>query len=967
MSTTFLESLDLDSPLYQHVDKGASAPEAGYSPVVPKDEMESVHFQLQWESLGYFAASTLRGPPEAPYNGKFLVGEHHQEWFDVITEHKRACFLCSRDHGKCQVKGSLILSADGKRIPVESWEGGEVWSLNTDTHKFEKAYAPAVGAPFKERCLRVTTRTGRKVEVTVDHPLRSFGAWKPAQELEVGERIAVPKKLPVFGNTQVTDAWLVGLLVGDGGMTGANVVLSNADESILRKAASFSELRHSGAYDYRLPNMQSRMRELGLMGKDSYTKRVPDVFFSSSKDSICQFLAGLLDADGHINPHGGGSVEYYSVSEDLMRDVSHLLMRLGIVAVLSRKKGRYRGQEHLSWRLTIRGNNILTFAEAITPVGAKREPLRLLAKAQAEKLEGGSVDLLPKEVYSLLNKSSRWHREHTGTAYTRSYELTRTKAVALAKGEHNEKLESIANSDVLWDQIVSIEDLGEQEFYPITVPTLRNYVSDDVVNHNTYAMNFAFPLWMAWKNPGRVGAIFSATEKQAIRILDDIRNEIETNPALAHLLPKKKEKWSGATIKLANGHTIYALSWGAKSRGLHPLWCVCDDVLNDEDAWSDTTRNRNIDYFYNAVSPMIVPGGWLLVVGTPFHPNDLYGDLSLNETYFFKKYPAVNPDGTALWPERYDAARLEEKKKELRSPIRFSREFLCEPVSDEASLFPTAMFRGTPVEQYGMRLGMPLEVYKEAGIQIYMGVDFALSANIKADYTVLWTMGVDSVGNRWIIDVVRAKGLSYGEQKSLIVSQARKYDPELIFLEAVQAQSIFGKELIQETDLPIKNFHTSAAGKNSMEHGLPALRVLLENRKLRIPRGDRESVQLMDEFISEMGSFTVEGGKVKSVGQHDDLAMAFWICNMAIKAGHSITFSFDGEFEEEVVSKLPQGAVDSGDIIDPSKDAVENEESAPVKLALDDDVDYMTGQKTGKDDWKPQESIPMFGANYWKY
>lgn len=478
----------------------------------------------------------------------------------------------------------------------------------------------------------------------------------------------------------------------------------------------------------------------------------------------------------------------------------------------------------------------------------------------------------------------------------------------------------------------------------------------------TFFFDFAYPIWKAAYKPGGKGYIFSATQDQAVRILEDIKEEIESNPKLQFLNPANKSKnWSKTQITLANGHKIYARGYGTKIRGAHPDWIVIDDGLNDEDAYSELVRQKHIDYFYTAITNMIVPGGQIIVVGTPFHAADLYADLEKNETYYFKKYPAVDKKtGAALWPERYCASEagrlslkdsgiivesLEKRSREIGS-VRFTREFMCEPISDEMSLFPEKLFRGSPTEQLLVCMGQKRSYYAGIGItSFYVGVDFAISASTSADYTVVFVMGVDANGNRWVVDILRHKGLGYQQQISLIHAVSMKYDPDIIFLESNQMQRIFGDELIRTSGLPIHKFITTGSGKktvkhpsgntitqnkNSLEGGVPALRVLLENGKFRIPRGDAESVEKSEIWIQEMKHFTWLEGKLQGVGSHDDCVMACWICDQAVKRG-GFKFStgdeddlegldFDaflaeqtGEDEEEV----EDGEAQLDDVVDP--------------------------------------------------
>jgi hypothetical protein len=413
----------------------------------------------------------------------------------------------------------------------------------------------------------------------------------------------------------------------------------------------------------------------------------------------------------------------------------------------------------------------------------------------------------------------------------------------------------------------------------------------------SHFFSFAYPLWQAIRKPNGSGFIFSATQPQAEAILERIKDAIETNPKLRWLYPTgPKPRWSGKYIKLSNGHRIYARGYGSKVRGGHPDWIVVDDGLNDEAAYSETVRHKQIEYYYNAISNMIVPGGQIVVVGTPFHSSDLYGALEKNAEYKFCRFKAENDDGTAMWPARYPLSKLRAKAREI-GPIRYAREFLCQPISDEMSLFPSRLFQGQNVEMPTITLGMPREYWESVGVTPFMAVDFAISSNVGADYTVIWVMGSDRWGNYWIIDIFRDKGMPYQTQLSKILELGRKYEPAVVLVEANQMQRIFGDELIRTSDLPIRQ-HITGVEKHALDKGIPSMRIMLENGKWRIPRGDANSVKLTGHWIEEMHNFTYLNGKLASVGGHDDAAMASWLCHLAIKqGGFSVSFGDDVESE----------------------------------------------------------------------
>jgi hypothetical protein len=411
----------------------------------------------------------------------------------------------------------------------------------------------------------------------------------------------------------------------------------------------------------------------------------------------------------------------------------------------------------------------------------------------------------------------------------------------------------------------------------------------------TFFYSFALPIWRAACNPGQSGVIFSATADLSERMLSDIKQEVETNPRLQFLLPNRQiNKWSSRQIHLANGHKIYARGWRSRVRGMHPHWIICDDVLGDEDGWSDTQRRKNKDYFFTAVSSMVVRGGQIGVVGTPFHSQDLLCDFANNPVYCFWRYPALLPDGESMWPELYSKELLEEQKLEIGT-VRFEREKMCRPVSDEMSLFPKKLFFNEQMRPE-LTLGMPKEHYTANGIEIFMAVDFAFSSSVSADYFVIWLMGKDAQGNRYIVDIYRDKGIPYQEQLALITTYGIRYEPVIMHLEANQAQRIVADELIRTTSLPIVKY-TTGTEKNTLDKGVPSLRILLENQKFRIPRGDERSIELTDLWINEMHNFTWVNGKLAQVGGHDDMCMALYLTEQAIRRGG---FSVDfGDGEEE--------------------------------------------------------------------
>jgi hypothetical protein len=76
-----------------------------------------------------------------------------------------------------------------------------------------------------------------------------------------------------------------------------------------------------------------------------------------------------------------------------------------------------------------------------------------------------------------------------------------------------------------------------------------------------------------------------------------------------------------------------------------------------------------------------------------------------------------------------------------------------------------------------------------------------------------------------------------------------------------------------------------AVNKHHLDRGVPGLRISLEHKKWRIPRGNEHSIELTDLWIGEMGAIGWINGKVQSIGDHDDIAMAAWMTETAVQMG----------------------------------------------------------------------------------
>ena len=215
--------------------------------------------------------------------------------------------------------------------------------------------------------------------------------------------------------------------------------------------------------------------------------------------------------------------------------------------------------------------------------------------------------------------------------------------------------------------------------------------------------------------------------------------------------------------------------------------------------------------------------------------------------------------------------------------LAFDKEYLVTPRSDTSSLFPYELFSDnfdpgeTLLKKYDSReFARPWLVVT--------GWDFAIGLSGDTDYNVGFTIGMDSEGERHLLNIDRVRHLpSYQDIIARIKDNVKRYGPALVILETVAFQDIYLQALKGKIGgRSVVEGHKTGREKVDLKDGVPGLRILLENKRYHIPRGDNRSVELTDTWISECSAFGWQGDKLGGVGEHDDTVMAWWFAELAL-------------------------------------------------------------------------------------
>jgi replicative DNA helicase len=108
---------------------------------------------------------------------------------------KRPVLSDLRESG-CLTGDTLVQLSNGQRVPIRQLakSGGpvEVMALNQGTWKLEPVVARKAWRTGVKPVYRLRTRLGREVKATANHKFRTLSGWKRLDELELGDRIALP-------------------------------------------------------------------------------------------------------------------------------------------------------------------------------------------------------------------------------------------------------------------------------------------------------------------------------------------------------------------------------------------------------------------------------------------------------------------------------------------------------------------------------------------------------------------------------------------------------------------------------------------------------------------------------------------------------------------------------------------------------------------------------------------------------
>ena len=513
-----------------------------------------------------------------------LWAKHHigdtPRWYQeqaLRHPHNRTVLRWGRRLGKCIAEGQhLVDSETGQLVRIEdlyNQVGRKTFSLNNQ-YKLELENIFQVERNGKKPVFEIKTASGTKIELTGNHPVLTIEGWTEVDDLKVGEQIATPKSIPIFGKTNPEEKYvqILAYLLVASKRTKMGMTVELTNEETKEYVISRFKAKNIGAYPktkqvYFILDKEKHFAE--ITGQENPV--VPDEVFTYTKEKLAVFIASLFDVRGYTYVKHVPEIAYITDNEELCNQIRHLLLRFGIQSSV---RGRNRkDQKNTVYTLTIaKKEDIETFLEEISPYGVRDYEEIGEKVAQVRHYSR----MIPKEVNKYVEEKldekkmtkAELAREASGK-FDRNRNVSEEDLAAYADKLEDGFLYDMSRSDIIWSEVKSIEPKGKKETYDVMMPAYHNLVVEDICVHNTWTM-VAHMLWAAFTNIGgtktdgnTILLVATPYDSQALLIFKQLTESIEKNEVLKNSV--KRIIKNPYTIEFKNGAEIRLFTTGAKT------------------------------------------------------------------------------------------------------------------------------------------------------------------------------------------------------------------------------------------------------------------------------------------------------------------------------------------------------------------------------------------------------------------
>jgi len=385
--------------------------------------------------------------------------------------------------------------------------------------------------PVNGNLVKVTTRSGREVTTTLSHShlIRNNNIVEPIRgdQLSVGMRIPVAKYVDnnfIETHIQIGEmsielnnlfGWFIGAYLAEGNISNGTICITNIAENYINNTLKIAKMFGKKA------NVRHRQCEYGpstitsfsckkiatflleTCNTGSFVKRVPDFAFTSPIEFKAGLIQGYMDGDGNFQcDDRHHQIRACSRSERLTKDLALIFNYFGIFTSI--KVQNYKNMPLYNLSISAKYAKIykdeigstlhIDKLDAIIQY-IERDDVHNLSD-EIDKINGlGEIIARCGKALNLPGQSRTYGRWKNKPSIGR-----RTLKKYIETFEAHEKSNLIENelrilnqaekSDVIWDEIVSLEILepleNEKYVYDFTVPGNQTFMNHSgIIVHNT--------------------------------------------------------------------------------------------------------------------------------------------------------------------------------------------------------------------------------------------------------------------------------------------------------------------------------------------------------------------------------------------------------------------------------------------------------------------------------------------------
>ena len=404
--------------------------------------------------------------------------------------------------------------------------------------------------------------------------------------------------------------------------------------------------------------------------------------------------------------------------------------------------------------------------------------------------------------------------------------------------------------------------------------------------------SYLFPAYLMGRVPKSkliVGSHTAELSQRFGRMIRNLVSEDRYREVFPDMLLSADSKAAGRWDTSLGGEAFFIGKGGAMT-GRGGDIVILDDILDEQDALSDTAMDNTFEWYTSGPRQRLQPNGSIIVINTRWRTDDLTGRLlkmqgqPRSDHWEMLEFPAILPSGKPLWPQYWNLLELEKVRTAI-GQRKWNAQWQQTPTAEDGAILKREWWRRWPNDD------LPPVDY------IIQSYDTAYSRKETADYSVITTWGVfhpdvDSGPNLILMDVQRGRW-DFPELKRRALDEYKHWRPDNVLIEAKATGTVLQQEL-RRMGIPVTMYSPGGrrAGQDKVSRA-NAVAPMFESGMIWAPHG-----QWADELVEECASFPN--------GDHDDMVDSTTQALMRFRSGNFIALNTDEEDEVGDESLVPE-------------------------------------------------------------